>query len=92
MPTGRFPFLHGYQAINCLATFIQSLRDVRIFHSASILGAYPASVFAQLILIFVLTFFISLITDQVLLIHFLQMSPLTLCVPASLFGIFADRF
>src|SRR5260221_11691146 len=26
-PTGRFPFLHGYQAINCLATIIQSLRD-----------------------------------------------------------------
>jgi hypothetical protein len=26
-PTGRFPFLHGYQAINCLATITHSLRD-----------------------------------------------------------------
>ena len=67
-------------------------RQHSITPSSSLLTAYPASVFAQLILIFVLTFFISLITDQVLLIHFLQMSPLTLCVPASLFGIFADRF
>jgi len=27
VPYGTGPFLHGYQAINCLATFIQSLRD-----------------------------------------------------------------
>jgi len=27
VPTGRFPFSHRYQAINCLATFITSLRD-----------------------------------------------------------------
>jgi len=27
VPYGTVPFLHGYQAINCLATIIQSLRD-----------------------------------------------------------------
>jgi len=27
VPTGRFPFSPGYQAINCLATIIRSLRD-----------------------------------------------------------------
>jgi hypothetical protein len=84
-----------------VATFIQSLRDKlrdsangrdRTSNPFSILTADPVSVFAQLILIFVLTFFVSLITDQVVLIHFLQTRPLTLCVPASLFGIFADRF
>ena len=26
-PTGRFPLSHGYQAINCLATIMESLRD-----------------------------------------------------------------
>ncbi len=29
-PTGRFPFSHGYQAINCLATIGKSLRDNRL--------------------------------------------------------------
>jgi len=29
-PTGRFPFSHGYQAINCLATIGKSLRDKRL--------------------------------------------------------------
>ena len=27
VPYGTVPVLHGFQAINCLATFIQSLRD-----------------------------------------------------------------
>ena len=27
VPTGRFPFCPGYQALKCLATIIQSLRD-----------------------------------------------------------------
>ena len=27
VPTGRFPYSRGYQAINCLATIILSLRD-----------------------------------------------------------------
>jgi hypothetical protein len=27
VPYGTVPFLHGYQAINCLATIIQSLRE-----------------------------------------------------------------
>jgi len=53
----------------------QNSNTPQLHHSISrrfsILTAYPASVFAQLILIFVLTFFISLITDQVLLIHVL---------------------
>jgi hypothetical protein len=29
-PTGRFPFSHLYQAINCLATIGKSLRDKRL--------------------------------------------------------------
>jgi hypothetical protein len=29
-PTGRFPFSHGYQAINCLATIGKSLRDKKL--------------------------------------------------------------
>jgi len=30
VPTGRIPFLHGFQAVNCLATIILSLRDKSI--------------------------------------------------------------
>src|SRR3984957_21187579 len=29
VPSGTVPFLRGYQAINCLATFTRSLRDKR---------------------------------------------------------------